>query len=132
MTKTDEPVVLFWFGSDHQTGLMPEKSGVPFRTFKDQVIVERNEEVKADVISYTVFTPYSRVWKKKLTQNDLTLSLSEKPAGNFQKTAPPKLPSPEEIGFAGSDLQFSAPEINTHWHSPSVVIAIKHLPAPFF
>jgi len=98
---------------DRQIGLMLDKSGIPFHTFKDQVIFEKNEVVKSDGTPYTVFTPYSKVWKKKLTQDDLTLSLSEKLTGNFAKTRPHPLPALEEIGFAVTDLQFSAPVINS-------------------
>ncbi|MDF1561234.1 MAG: deoxyribodipyrimidine photo-lyase [Bacteroidales bacterium] len=98
---------------DRQIGLMLDKSGVPFHTLKDQVIFEKNEVVKSDGTPYTVFTPYSRVWKKKLTQEDLTGSPSEQLMNNLVKTGPFPLPSLEEIGFAGTDLQFSAPVINT-------------------
>lgn len=37
-----------------------------FRTFKDQVIFEKNEVIKADGKPYTVFTPYFRQWQQKL------------------------------------------------------------------
>ncbi|MDX9904048.1 MAG: deoxyribodipyrimidine photo-lyase [Bacteroidales bacterium] len=100
-------------GRDRQIGLMLDKSGIPFRTFKDQVIFEKNEVVKSDGTPYTVFTPYSKVWKKKLTQDDLSFEPSEKLTGNFLKTRPQPLPALEDIGFAETDLQYRAPEINT-------------------
>ena len=40
--------------------------GISFHTFKDQVIFEKNEIVKADGKPYTVFTPYFRQWQHKL------------------------------------------------------------------
>ncbi len=36
--------------------------GIAFRTFKDQVIFEKDEVLKDDGKPYTVFTPYSRKW----------------------------------------------------------------------
>ena len=35
---------------------------ITFRAFKDQVIFEKNEIIKADGTPYTIFTPYSRKW----------------------------------------------------------------------
>ncbi|TCC82892.1 cryptochrome/photolyase family protein [Pedobacter hiemivivus] len=39
---------------------------IPFKTFKDHVIFEKNEVCKADGKPYTVFTPYFRQWRQKL------------------------------------------------------------------
>ena len=36
--------------------------GIEFKTFKDQVIFEKNEITKADGNPYVVYTPYSRKW----------------------------------------------------------------------
>ena len=36
--------------------------GIPFISFKDQVIFEKNEVVKNDGTPYTVFTPYKNKW----------------------------------------------------------------------
>ncbi|MFN6039205.1 MAG: deoxyribodipyrimidine photo-lyase, partial [Bacteroidota bacterium] len=41
--------------------------GIKFKTFKDQVILEKSEVTKADGKPYTVFTPYSKVWKQRIT-----------------------------------------------------------------
>lgn len=98
---------------DRQIGLMLEKSGVPFHTLKDQVIFEKNEVVKSDGTPYTVFTPYSKAWKKKLTQGELILSPSEQLMGNFLKTGPLPLPTLEALGFTRTDMLFKPPEINT-------------------
>ncbi len=40
-----------------------------FQTFKDHVIFERNEVVKPDGHPYTVFTPYSKTWKKIMVES---------------------------------------------------------------
>ncbi|TDR31787.1 cryptochrome/photolyase family protein [Hydromonas duriensis] len=45
--------------------------GVAFRAFKDHVVFEKNEVMKADGQPYTVFTPYSKKWLSLL--NDFYL-----------------------------------------------------------
>jgi deoxyribodipyrimidine photolyase len=121
MTRTDEPVALFWFRRDLQIRLMLDKSGIPFHTFRYQVIFEKNEVVKSDGTPYTVFTPYLKVWKKKLTQGGLTLSPSEKLEGNFLKTAPLLSPSLEEM--ASSGLIFSSLR---RGYPPSAQVLLQH------
>ena len=67
--------------------------GINFMKFKDQVIFEKNEVVKSDGTPYTVFTPYSRVWKKGLTAKDIEPLPSENHAGNFLKRKPSRIPA---------------------------------------
>jgi deoxyribodipyrimidine photo-lyase len=43
---------------------------VAFKGVKDSVILEKNEVTKDDGKPYTVFTPYSRKWRKTLTASD--------------------------------------------------------------
>ena len=47
--------------------------GIEMKTFKDQVIFEEDEIVKADGKPYTVFTPYKRKWLEKFTKVNLNL-----------------------------------------------------------
>lgn len=42
------------------------QNGIAFYAYKDQVIFSAPEVLKADGNPYTVFTPYSKVWKAKL------------------------------------------------------------------
>ncbi len=44
---------------------------IPLHTYKDQVIFEKMEVGKKDESPYTVFTPYSKTWRAKLTDTDL-------------------------------------------------------------
>jgi deoxyribodipyrimidine photo-lyase len=71
---------------------------IDFQTFKDHVVFEKNEVVKDDGLPYTVFTPYSRKWRAKLSSqmssyNGTEISFFLKPyptenyAQNFIKTA---------------------------------------------
>ena len=55
--------------------LLAEK-GIPFYSFKDQVIFEKDEVLKEDGTPYTIFTPYSRKWKASLNSIPSFSSLS--------------------------------------------------------
>lgn len=50
-----------------------EEKGIPFHTYKDQVIFENLEVTKDDGTPYVVFTPYSRKWREKLTTRMSTM-----------------------------------------------------------
>ncbi len=60
-----------------------KESGILFSTFKDQVIFEKDEVLKPDNTPYTVFTPYSRRWKKTLSKEYLQNWPSQELTGNF-------------------------------------------------
>ncbi len=49
-----------------------EKNSIPFVLYKDQVIFEQDEVVKADGKPYTVFTPYMQKWKNHLKEKPFT------------------------------------------------------------
>ena len=69
---------------------------IPFHTYKDQVIFEKNEVLKDNGEPYTVFTPYSKKWKAKL--NDFYLK--PYPAkGDFYKQAELPIPALKDMGF---------------------------------
>jgi len=85
--------------------LLAENS-VGFYTYKDQVIFEKNEVVKADGKPYTVFTPYSRVWKEKLRPFYLKTYPTEKYFKNLYQRPPCRIPSLESMGFKNSGLAF--------------------------
>ena len=57
--------------------------GVTFKTFKDQVVFEKNEVLKDDGKPYTVYTPYSRKWMAKLNAFYLKSYPTEKYFSNF-------------------------------------------------
>lgn len=97
---------------DQQIGEYLKSKNIAFHTFKDQVIFEKNEVMKSDGTPYTVFTPYSKVWKQNLQQQPITTFDSEKWQQNFIQLSPLHFPSLEEIGFEKSDLIYPEPEWN--------------------
>jgi deoxyribodipyrimidine photo-lyase len=84
---------------------------ISFHSFKDQVIFEKSEVVKADGLPYTVFTPYSKVWKARLAAQPIQTYPSESLLKNLLKfqSHSPKL---REIGFLPVDLKVSNLNIN--------------------
>ncbi|MCH2194756.1 deoxyribodipyrimidine photo-lyase [Kordia sp.] len=77
---------------------------IAFHSFKDQVIFERNEIVKADGKPYTVYTPYSKKWLATLKKFDYESVNCSAHYGNFAKTSF-NFPSLEEIGFIKSTIK---------------------------
>lgn len=93
---------------DGQVKEILESKGVVFKTFKDQVIFEKDEVTKDDGKPYTIFTPYSRKWKSKLEKSTLKSLATEKYFNSFKKITPRALPTLEEIGF--QETLFNFPE----------------------
>lgn len=89
-----------------------KKSGVSFHSFKDQVILEKNEVLKDDGKPYTIFTPYSRRWKSVVNDFYLRSYPSEKYTGNFFKQPPVKIPSLISMKFNASGKPFPSASFN--------------------
>ena len=79
--------------------------GIPFKAKKDHVIFEKDEVLKKDRKPYTVYTPYSRVWKEILNPFYLKSYPSEQ-INNWHQSSPILIPSLEDIGFESTDIDF--------------------------
>ncbi|MFO7673837.1 MAG: deoxyribodipyrimidine photo-lyase [Lutibacter sp.] len=73
-------------------------------TYKDQVIFEEAEIVKADGLPYSVYTPYKNKWLEKYNANFPTEYKSETLKDNFLKSKF-KFPSLSNIGFVESTIK---------------------------
>ncbi|MEL6562645.1 MAG: deoxyribodipyrimidine photo-lyase [Bacteroidota bacterium] len=82
-----------------------EGQGVKFIAKKDQVIFEKNEILKADGTPYKVYTPYSKLWKKTLTEYALKPYPSEQIDNWHQSDSQPVI-SLAEMGFEPSTIEF--------------------------
>ncbi len=89
------------------------KNGAILNTFKDQVIFEKGEVLKDDEKPYTVFTPYSRKWKTKLTNFYLKAYPTEKYLKNFYKQSANKIPSLKSIGFVELEKNFPSKSLKS-------------------
>ena len=85
--------------------LLKNKS-IIFKTFKDQVIFEKNEIVKDDGLPYTVFTPYSKKWKSKLNDFYLKPYSNLNYTDNYYKTKSLPQVTLVHLGFTESTIAF--------------------------
>ena len=83
-----------------------ESQGVVFHTFKDQVLLEKQEVVKDDGKPYTVFTPYSRRWKATLQKEHLQSYPSEQLLQACASYQGAEFPTLAAIGFSSSGIAF--------------------------
>ncbi|WP_026994560.1 cryptochrome/photolyase family protein [Flectobacillus major] len=88
-----------------------QSEGVEFYTFKDQVIFEKDEVLSNTKTPYTVFTPYSRKWKEKLTDFYTKPYPTEKYFQHFAQISPVEVPSLESMGFVATGISFPAREV---------------------
>ncbi len=79
---------------------------IPFHTFKDQVIFEKNEVVKDDGDPYVVYTPFKNKWKEGFSEKQhLTIHYTSQYLQNLvQHSRLPNL-SLSDIGFKKSDIK---------------------------
>ncbi len=90
-----------------------EANGGTFKTFKDQVIFEKDDITKDDGKPYTIFTPYSRKWKATLTKDHVKGYATEEYYSQFSKTKPLPLPSLPDIGFMETNVDFPERVVKT-------------------
>ena len=90
---------------DHAVGSMLADHKIPFHTFKDQVIFEKGEVVKADGSPYTVYTPYMKKWMDLFGQRQPTPFPSEELAENFAQGLHFPFPGLKDIGFRDSEVK---------------------------
>lgn len=101
-----------------------EQKNIPFHTYKDHVIFEKDEVLKSDRTPYTVFTPYSKRWLEKLNTRSVERShpdgASEKTSFYLQSypveqydqqwfpTPPLPMPTLADMGFRPVGMTFPA------------------------
>lgn len=84
---------------DRAVAALLQEHGIQFFTYKDQCIFERDEITKPDGTPYTVYTPYSKAWKARLTPSDYAECRTEHLLDQLWKTDPLPIPPLELIGF---------------------------------
>lgn len=87
----------------HINRLLTE-NGIPFFTFKDQVIFEKNDVLKADGQPYSIFTPFKNKWLEKFNLGiDCQYFDNNNLSENFIKKSF-HFPSLQELGFIKSHI----------------------------
>lgn len=85
---------------DNSIESLLNENSIEFKTYKDQVIFEKNDILKSDGEPYLVFTPFSKKWKSELTDANLKDNSVNKYKSNFKKVEKPsKTITLEEMGF---------------------------------
>ncbi|MGJ8744974.1 cryptochrome/photolyase family protein [Polaribacter sp.] len=86
---------------------------IHFKTFKDQVIFERNEIVKKDGTPYKVFTPYSKKWIEAFYFKELKFYPSEENLEHFINNKKQPFLTLKEIGFTKSSIHVASYNVST-------------------
>ncbi|MEM7382911.1 MAG: deoxyribodipyrimidine photo-lyase [Bacteroidota bacterium] len=86
---------------------------IPFYTFKDQAIFEKDEIMKDDGKPYTVYTPYMKKWKATLQPNHTQPFDTLAHAKHFFKTTPLPLILHKDMGFQTQVYNFPPKVIDT-------------------
>jgi len=108
---------------DEKIAQMAATKGVGFKSFKDQCIFEKDEVCKDDGKPYTVFTPYSKKWKAKLSsktsksQPNISYYLKAYPCEKYyshfiQSFRFEPIPTLNEMGFQPSEIAFPSREVS--------------------
>ncbi|MFS4416852.1 cryptochrome/photolyase family protein [Maribacter sp. 2307ULW6-5] len=98
---------------DAEIGKLLSDHGIPFHTFKDQVIFEKDEVVKNDGDPYVVYTPYKNKWKElfnpktHLTEHAVDFS-------NFVNHSRLPVCTLEDMGFTTSGIAVPDHTVSKH------------------
>lgn len=96
---------------DKEIETLLSQSDIQFKTFKDQVIFEKDEVVKNDGNPYIVYTPYMKSWKEKFKSFELKIYYTNTFLDNLVKnTRLPNL-SLSDIGFKKSSQKIADYEV---------------------
>ena len=82
-----------------------DQQGIAFKGTKDSVVFEKNEVTKDDGKPYTVFTPYSKKWRKALQPSDYARCTFRREAVaavdwlESDELVQQQVPTLEEMGF---------------------------------
>ena len=89
-----------------------KNKSIEFKTFKDQVIFEKNEILSGQNKPYNVYTPYKNKWREEFLKADPIFFPSEKHLDKLYKTSNLTSPKLEEMGFQDSDFIYPDKNIN--------------------
>lgn len=84
-----------------------ESQDIRLRAFKDQVIFDKQDILKNDGKPYSVYTPYAKKWKEKLTGTDY--KEYPIPLEGFYQQSFSEIISLQDIGFEKTDIVYHDP-----------------------
>ncbi len=95
---------------DQEVEAYLKKNNIGFKSFKDQLIFEKDEVLKKDGTPYTVYTPYSKQWKELLKKSSIENYKAD--FSNFLPYQASEFPELEDIGFKKTEIEFKHPTLN--------------------
>ena len=101
---------------DEAIGKLLKENDISFKTFKDQVIFEKDEVVKKDGDPYVVYTPYMRTWKENFKNYDLEIYYTNDYLNNLIKNT--RLPN---VSLADMGFKQSSQEITPYTVTPTLI-----------
>jgi len=90
---------------DEEIQQLLSKNDIAFKTFKDQVIFEKNEIVKNDGNPYVVYTPYKNKWKTVFEPSKLKIHNTKPYLDRFIQNIDPQEISLSQMGFEISEIK---------------------------
>ncbi len=92
-------------GRDAAVAARLKAEGRDFIDCKDQVIFERDELLTQAGTPFSVFTPYARAWRQRLTPAELAPhDCTPRPGQLVAASAVPPAPTLQDLGFTPADL----------------------------
>ena len=88
---------------DNSIEKLLSKQNIKVKRYKDHVIFEEKEIIKDDNKPYTIYTPYSKKWLKKIHETKITEYNIIPFLNNFKKNKNLNIKSREELDFIKSD-----------------------------
>ena len=88
---------------DNSIKKLLSKQNIKVKSYKDHVIFEEKEITKDDNKPYTIYTPYSKKWLKKIHETKITEYNIIPLLNNFKKNKNLNIKSREELDFIKSD-----------------------------
>ncbi|MEW7291783.1 cryptochrome/photolyase family protein [Aquimarina sp. 2304DJ70-9] len=98
---------------DTKIGALLNKNEIEFCSFKDQVIFEKNEIVKADGKPYVVYTPYKNKWKEAFNSSKIEIHDTRQYLKNLIKNTELPKTSLDELGFIMSSIKVPSYDAST-------------------
>lgn len=96
---------------DREIAAILKAKNIPVKSYKDQVIFEKEEILSGSRTPYTIFTPYSRAWKAQCNQHTFQSFDTRPYFKNFLKIKLPAIPTLAKMGFQETDHRFPSQEI---------------------
>ncbi len=89
-----------------------ERNQIEFLSFKDQVIFEESEIMKSDGTPYTIYTPYSKLWKQHFFSEEIPKFPSQDNLDKLIQNKKFPFLSLEEIGFTDIPSSVEGPSVD--------------------